>query len=912
VDHEAPEQTPQGNARPTVSVTLTEVLMAIGSFSIDLDWDPELMAELVDGRGILFYWGEQLIYGGIKLGDNPSRDGITITGVGPEWLLGDDTLGPTLEDKVYVAGNNKLSNPAFVYLGSEETTDIHTGDPTTRVTADSWKLPDPTGWVISSGAATSTSALTDGFDLDPDVTLPGDILTSDEKFETFGGDLWRATVTAQRLSGTIGHLRAHLVYDGHFRHPNLLAPPASWTPFLEDGGDASVSGTSFLFGPIAQPQYVPNPSFESGLSDWVGNTDIDSGSLLAKWDVSGSVAGGVDPILPHSGSEMAIAQISGAASDEKYRFLVPDFDPIPVLEGERYLLEVFVAEAALSNGDATVFLAPFLVAGSTDFVTAGVVRGANWFATGGSSPLANKWKSVRTEYGIPAGVDELSFNLFVSFVPDDLGLYGGTFCFDDATLTRIKGNTAKYTAPAVSVLGEEEYTVKALVTAGAGMTTGDLGFSFLLKGPGRPDQVIDGASIDFSATTSTLLESPFVVPSGYNSVTVSIVAGDVLGGTFTVGTPTMSLSDNKRYVADLGMGPTLALSTSTLNSTAPAGAEHVHLELIAEDKGDGYVVHSVSLARAETPWTSAAVANDLLSDPITGDPLLEAGNIVGPELITFDWHVRNLTRRAQLQHLSRSGIAEPEREWRIYVNPSQLPVMDWGIPEAIFDDRTDLVFRGDGNDLKVITAPVMEHNAETRVTRVKVVGADRQRPDGPPVQITGVATNPNSDFLDWFGQPLNRTETVTESSADHPDYAAGLAAYKASLAALPVENVRLSASDWKAWADLGPLAVGSWVYVYKPDARIEDASNPIVDDGGTIWPKKLRLISRNWHLGNDFRIEIHRPGQDNYVIPDELVHWDPDTTAEFELGDPLPEFEAQSEGDTAYRQLVRFRASMPR
>lgn len=887
--------------------------MALGTFSIDFDWDPELFAELIDGRGVLIFWGEQLIYGGIKLGDNPSQDGITITGVAPEWLLGSDTVGPTLEDKVYVAGNNKLANPAFVYLGSEETKDIHTGDPTTRVTADAWKLPDPTGWVIASGSATSTTALTDGLDLDPSVTLPGDILTSDEKFETFGGDLWRAQVTAERLSGSIGHLRIHLVYDGHFTHPNLLDDPLDWTLSELTSGDGSISSDHFTVGPITQPQGIDNPSFEQGVDadgqplGWAGTTGNHGWSVDAASLINGPA---------HSGSYFARCT-GGIAGDPGIMYLVANMAfPAAPKPGERYRLDGYarvgpevVPFGPTTNGDsgeAKLGLA----------ITRASVTPLDWATSSppikvdgtglGDSPMEGGWHYTKVDLDIPDGTIGLLARMAVSYTAGPDGLFMGVRQFDDVRLTRIAGNTVTFTAPPIAVVGEESYTLKALVTAAAGVTDGTVGFSLLFKGPGRPDQTIDGASIDNSATAATLLESPFLVPDGYNSVTVSLVGTDILGGAFTVGIPTMTLTDNKRFVADLGI-ISGALGSPFLDSTAPAGSEHVHLELIAEDKGAGWKAHSASLARREPPWTSGAVARDLLNDPLTGNPLVTAGNIVGSEIITFDWHVRNLTRRAQLQHLSRSGLAEPEREWHIYVTPAGIPVMDWGTPPAIFTDHRDLNFRE--NDLKVIGLPVMEHSAETRVTRVKVVGADRQRPDGPPVQITGVATNPNTDFLDWFGQPLNRTETVTEPSADHIDYAASLAAYRASLAARPIENIRMAISDWKAW---GPFNVGDWVYVNKPDARIEDPSNPMLVDGQTIWPKKLRVISRTWHLGADFRIEIHRPGLPNYVVPDELVRWDPDTTAELELGNPLPEFQSQSDGDAAYNQLVRFRASMPR
>jgi hypothetical protein len=200
-----------------VSATITQTLMGLGELRVDVDDDPELAAEIVgqatDGRGILVYQGEQLVDGWIKVGDAPSREGTELDCVGTEWLLGgDNDIGPTVDDREYIAGNNKLANPAFQYLGSEETTDPATGLPATRTTADAWKLADSTGWLIALGLATSTLALLAGTTVDPSISLPGDVLTSDESFETRGGNLWKGQVTALRRSGATGRLRLRLVY----------------------------------------------------------------------------------------------------------------------------------------------------------------------------------------------------------------------------------------------------------------------------------------------------------------------------------------------------------------------------------------------------------------------------------------------------------------------------------------------------------------------------------------------------------------------------------------------------------------------------------------------------------------------------------------------------------------------------
>lgn len=1043
-----------------MSASITEALMAQGAVALEFEPDPDLFAELVkgpngeqrDGRGLIIYWAEYPEpFGCIKVGDVPSKDGIVVNAVGLEWLLGNANgdIGPTDVDRVYVAGNNKLANPVFQYTFTEASTDEF-GNPVTRVTGDSWKLAEKTGWVIAVGSATVTNALRAALvDLDANLSLPSDILTSDESFECLAGDELRSTVTASRASGSIGRLRNRLVFEGHFRHPNILAPFSSWT--IDPGnvvGDATIHtsdpksvqigpvtrqtrllntgwtdtsstpgdtvdvGTWLTIGPCTQPQYIADPQFSTGdFTNWTGN----EGNGLdghARWSIIGSFSAGGSTINPEAGSFMAESSVT-TTSDTYERWLGPRTGP-SVKVGERYRLNGFVIELSLSKGSATLLLQPVPLSGTANNIHAAAVVASNFTTYDG---FRLSWKQVQVEYTVADGIIALQPWLYsVGQLQDDGTPYGARYLFSNVTLSRIKGNTcsskvtsfsvvpqdtyeivsqafansgmtdgevvmavtmtgsgkpditvksnpvlpantslirmtaiitpddgytdayvtfigtdvtgdsvvcnypvvtrtvgntAKVDAPSVSVVPEESYTFHALVTADASVTQGTIGVQFTCSGAGRPDQVIDGPSFDASSITAQGLDFPFATPSGYDSIALDLVGTDILGGKFTVGPPTFSRTDPKRYAVDAVSGASLGTQNTTLNVRTPIGADHYHLQLVAEDKADDFVVTQASVARAETPWTSGAVANDLLKDPTTGVQLVQPGNIVGTETIAFDWHVKNLTQRAKLQHLSRAGLAVPVREWRFYLGSTGKPTMDWGLDTDIFADRTDLVFVNNGGDLKLLGLPSKEHSSESRVTQVTVVGADRERPDNVPLQITGSATNDNSDFLDWNGNPLNRTQTVTDSSANHTDYAAALARYKADLVAVPPENIQLTVPDLRAWLEKGPAHVGDWVYLEDLDAGIYDLSNPVQHEGATVFPKKLRVISRTRKLGQgDFKVFVHRPGLDDYEVTD-FVRWEPETSEQLELGNPLPEFNPDNEGGPALDQLRRFRASMP-
>lgn len=104
-----------------MAVVLEQVLMALGSCTIDCEPEPELARLLELHRPpaerplfhALIYWGEDHIATAVILLEKATSRAITIGGPGPEWHLGTDDRGPLIFDREYVAGTNKLSNPSF-------------------------------------------------------------------------------------------------------------------------------------------------------------------------------------------------------------------------------------------------------------------------------------------------------------------------------------------------------------------------------------------------------------------------------------------------------------------------------------------------------------------------------------------------------------------------------------------------------------------------------------------------------------------------------------------------------------------------------------------------------------------------------------------------------------------------------
>lgn len=226
-----------------------------------------------------------------------------------------------------------------------------------------------------------------------------------------------------------------------------------------------------------------------------------------------------------------------------------------------------------------------------------------------------------------------------------------------------------------------------------------------------------------------------------------------------------------------------------------------------------------------------------------------------------------------------------------------------GTAEEIFAVREDLVLVD--NDLLLTTPPTVTRSAEAWVSRIRVIGADRKTVSGGSMPLVAEAEVANSRVLrDPVGNLLERVQVVQDSSIDHPGFAASYASYLAERAASRNEAISAVLSDWRA---TGQFDVGDWVFCYKPDAGIEDLANEQAYRGRTIYPKKLRAVSRTWKLGDgDFHVEVLRPGQEPLDFTDN-VKWEPATSADVQLGSLQPVFSVDPEGGSPAKQFAVFR-----
>lgn len=852
-----------------MSASITEVLMAPGSWALDLEWDPELLVAVKDSSHVLLYQGEKRVYAGVLVSRTPGRTGIRIGGFGLLWHLGrDDNTGPLILDREYVAGTNKLSNGDF------ELEDLY------------WSFGEPSFWAITEdnplGGSWAAQILTD--------PAKDDALKGDEgAYPTKVGDTWQLDVWAKRLAGTVGRLRARLVFEGRFNQVGVnpggvgndwtdLSQFSADTEVVNDPGEAKSGDWVLRVGPCTRKQLLANGGFELGdFSYWDPGdqwalsfmSEGRSGNWAAFWDAAAG-----------TGSTLWAASVADG-SDLTF----------PVRPGEKYHAEGYLRSdnADAPDGDIYIQLSRF---NGVEFSTTDLAH------VPPNDPSEIIWRKTEVDFEIEPETESIFFALQNSSTV-------GKWRADDFSLTRIVGNIARLqSTDPFAVVPAKAHTLYASVRSGPDYISGSLRAQVAFSADGRPDVTQDGPSVEGTDNLWQLLTFNFTPPSGYDQAKIAWIGTDVVGDSFWINVADMlvQFDDTSTRIFDAKSTETQA-AFDELSQTvdSPDGAETVRVELVAEDQGDGWVVDDVFLGRVDAPpAVTGDIVAELLTSPKTGLPILAAGQIHGIDTILYDWLIKRLTDRQALLHLSRAGVCSPVREY--YVDPwFQL---HWGTAEELFVQRP-LVYAGE--DLVFIDDPEAEISSQEHLTDVLIVGAERQKANGRRVLITGAASNPPGDLVDPFGNPVEHTRLVEDSTIDHVGYAQAYARYLADQGDHPAQATRLQMASGRAVDDFD---VGDWIGVHKPEADFEDLDNPVELGGRTVFPQRLRVLSRTWRLAAGFRAELmHNDGTLEDIS--DAVRWEQVESADVELGDVLPEFAVDPQGGSAGRQFQRFRTNRP-
>lgn len=833
--------------------SLDEVLSGLGSCKLSLDWSPDTDEAAVFGRVLRIWQGEELIWAGPLLTKTVSKEGIDLQARSHEYWLGLDEDGPVIEDREFVAGTNKLSNP-----GAE-------------LDLLYWRTGENSKWTLDTANERSGAA---AFRVVGDPAID-DILESDESFEAEAGQEYGLTIWAKRLSGTRGILRGRLVCEGKFNPSNLLPDPEmedeeTWANVSTYPADVAFLDPGFRIGPTTVPDLISNYDFTEGvdgLEDWTQTEGTWEVTSYGPW---GEVA---FPDFPSVGGRAGLAQT------------------VPVEPNTRYRVSVFVADFTGTDGNA------YLQVNETN----------------GTDTTTNEMRFEPTDGGSNFQVREIEVNtredttqLSIFLVVTDQT--AGTWLFTLARIQKIEGNTCQISlVDPFQIIPGRSYRAFFETQSELTQVAGDLKVvaQYVSAVSSRDDVYLDVGSIDNTEGFVKLLDYSLNPPSGYDFCYLHLIGKDIYGGGFVVGRGVVLDNDNSTRVIEAWSSETEAGYTQyweDFDRECPEGTERIHVEIVAEEGSAGWVVDDIELRRVNaTISTTADVIDYLCRNPNNGAYLVTPGTIEDTAL-PYDQRVRNMTSRTYLKHFSRAVMLT--REWRI--TPEN--VLSWGTPEALYDDRTDFVLKP--SDVELLEEPVTEESAENSLQNVKVIGAELHPVGNRHSVLEAIATVDPGDKVDYFGTPWDRTRLVSDATVDHIDYAVSLAEYEAARSAENRQSVRLRVSDTRALERLGGVKVGDWIYVYAPDAGLVDGDNEMSIEGEVVWPKRVRLISRSRKCGNGFRAEIRT--SDNDLIPLENVQWENETTAEIEVGDWRPEFVSDPMGGAAGGQFMRYRASSPR
>lgn len=851
-----------------MSVSLQEVLLGLGEWGVNFKYDAWLLDQLEDHSHLIFSWGERDMYTGVLLTKDPDKDpGIFAGGRALDWWQGMENDGPIIEFREYLSGVNKLSNPGF------ELEDLY------------WRSSEGTQWAVEEAnphSGTWSARVTADSDKD-------DVLQYDQEFATKFGDTWQLSAWVKRLAGTVGKLRLRATFTGLFDPPNLLPNPnfegvGGWTDVSETAGDTAVitdagearSGTKVLRLGTTRLQRVLNTGFEVDLETWDLQTN--------PWTRDNGVA--------REGSWSMLLGLFGVPTTV---YLQPSSDAVidnvvfPSKVGERYRWGAYLYTPSAIEGEAYPLIQQY---NDTDPMQNDWIEGTRLNAV----TAFGQWQQCMMEYDIVEGRTDIAPLLVWENV-----LSAG-WRVDSAELTRLLGNSCKSQGDTFSVTPERQHQLLAAVRSGPNLTSGKIRAQIRLTATGRDEVIVESSEQAATDNEWVLLSFNFEPPSGYATARVTWIGLDIYGDYFYVDDQAVELQSTTEVVYDTVSAATQAAFTQlVLNVATPAGAEKVRLELVAESLAGGWVADDASITRTDqAPKTVATIVNELLVHPDTGDLLTTPGSIVGTDFLEYDWAINNLSNREALRLLSRSGLAVPLREWRW--NPDNS--VDWDVAEELFADRVTMIFTD--NQFHVTTPPSVRQTVETKLTDLKVIGQERTTLSGKNRTIQGSASRPPGDSVDWFGNPLSRKRIVEDSSIDHDAFADAFADYGLEANQEQEASTGVTLANWRAFGD---FEVGDWVYLYKPEAGLQDLANQrTLPDGRIVFPVQKRVLVRNMQLGPEhFKIRL-RKGDGTEIDVTDFVIWSEATTAELEVGSMYQDFTVDPQGGAAGNQFLRYRA----
>lgn len=849
--------------------------MAVGDISVELDHTPEVYEKLWDEDWskprnlylLVLDDSDNLVYPPFVLRRvDGGEEGLTIGGPGILWEMGAGSVGPTITDREWFSGVSRLEDGGFEF-----------GE------LLYWARSQGSTWITSAIAHSGSLAAYHSADTEAD-----DPLANDRPYPAREGEEWTATAWVKRIAGAIGRIHLRLAFAGRFTPPDLIVH--DWVNTSEFPGDMDETSPGvFRVGPNERKQVLQNGSFETGdLSYWR--------AMSGTW--------GPTTTNPRNGAWSA--DIGGTAG---FRWLVSDSVPggvdqgYDVLPGETYVIGAFIQPGAGADGKAYMHV---LLGGVVSGVPNTPIQQVKSIEIENNSVTAGAWNLVAVEVQVPA--DAVLPYLSVSLIRE--GQTTGNVYFDDIAIIRTIGNRGYLAgASAWIVVPQRTYKWSAKVD-GTGVVSGNVRFGITLIGVGRPNLYVESQPHDVRST-DVLLELTFTPPSGYEGASPVIITEDIRGASFILTDMHVYDQDTSTYVVDTDSAASGGWSLLTRAFTAPVGTDSVHVEVVAEKGGGGWLVDDVTLTRTSVPIsTGDDVVAATLVNPQTGLPLsIGAGTINCPETIPYDWRQINLTNRAALDHYC-TVVSLPSREYRITAsNPPLLDVAT--VAELWPDPGPSAAFLPDDIDVEEIAPPATD--IAGRATEIELIGNEVPLLSGQTRLITASAQVPGPTEYDLNGNPIVRRKPVTDGTIDHIGYAQARADDLADQEANPAWAVKvvLSGTDEYGVDRAKLIQAGETLYLYKPDAGIVDTANEAMINGVEVFPRRGRVLELQRDHGPSYRVVMLRPDGSTWDLPG--VTPSEDDRTQVTVGDRLPqEWTADPQGGAAGKQYEDDRKSRPR
>ncbi len=561
--------------------------MALGSWSLDLDYSHSSKEALFKDDGnprklwaLVYDSNDQLVYPPLPLlSGKVGKEKIELGGTSILWDLGIQGIGPTIDDREYLSGTNKLDNPVFA---------LDPPDTYFRRAAEGGR------WTITAGLASN-----------PGGYAGDDVLEYDRKYPAAPGQEWRAV--ALDISG-IGRARIRITFEGKFNHPNLwpngdLAlgssgwtgsayaavvndpanaygasgnvirclpiPKASWSDNFE-GGSAWTDMTTpapmsddidivndpsqaydgswvMRVGPVTQHQLLTNADFGTPFSTpgrppfWFpSSTPPNTEPDLDIWEPwPGDGVNGSDAVKttgwstagrPGPGREI-IKYLRADASDGGG---IETYDVIP---GDQYRAEAYWAGAPGTEGHVYIsVMIPHPSVPDHDIW---------WVSNELHAPPNDAWQwhvTVIENISIP----DNRFDLNALAEVHNHGL--GHWKLDHFTITRTRGNRAKIVSDTlIPVEVGTDYEVSALMRNGDDMKVGSVRVGVELQGPGVETQSEgeDKNSTDFVWDRAARTVRP---ADGYTTARFFVAAQDVIGSMWVDHFILLQLNNNRTTI----------------------------------------------------------------------------------------------------------------------------------------------------------------------------------------------------------------------------------------------------------------------------------------------------------------------------------------------------------------------------